>query len=385
MDLVAGMLLDRLPFAEPLFQATRVQPPMRLRLPSLNANRLLGRLWDYPRHAGRLTGFDLFHVMDHSYAQLVHRLPADRTLVTCHDTDTFRCLFEPASEPRPLWFRCMSRHILRGLQKAAMVICVSESTRRQLVKHRLVEDRKTAVVHNGIHPEFLKPADEEARAGQTELLHVGSTIPRKRIDILFRVFAECRRVQPNLRLVHAGAAFTAAQLLDARSLGIDDAIDCRSSLDARSLAAAYRRAALTLIPSEAEGFGLPLAESMACATPVVASDIPALREVGGDAATYCAVGDVAGWTRRVLELLRERGGQADTYNESWSRRAAVCRGRAALFSWDRNAREIAALYRTILFGDKSSAWVGKLSSPAAPDSSDAMRPAAISGRDITLS
>ena len=63
-------------------------------------------------------------------------------------------------------------------------------------------------------------------------------------------------------------------------------------LDRDELADLYRRAALVLLPSDREGFGLPVVEAMACGTPVVASDIPALREIGGDAAAYCAPGDV---------------------------------------------------------------------------------------------
>jgi glycosyltransferase involved in cell wall biosynthesis len=280
----------------------------------------------------------------------------------------------------------MAQHILRGLQKAARVVCVSESTRQQLLKHRLVDPTKTVVVHNGIHPAYMDHGGViPINTNATELLHVGSTIPRKRIDILLRVFAECKKVESDLRLVHAGAPFTAEQSRLARSLGIDGAINCVSDLSAPGLAATYRRAALTLIPSEAEGFGLPLAESMACGTPAVASGIPALREVGGSAATYCDVGDIAGWSRDIIQLLHERR----AHPEKRSRRVAQCRARAKFFSWDRNAREIAALYRTIHFeasqiGASNRKWIGKLSSPAAPDSLDAMPPAAISAREVKL-
>ena len=64
-------------------------------------DRALNRWWDYPRHVNRIAGgFDVFHVVDHSYAQLVHRLPAARTVVTCHDLDTFRSILRPEEEPR---------------------------------------------------------------------------------------------------------------------------------------------------------------------------------------------------------------------------------------------------------------------------------------------
>ena len=80
--------------------------------------------------AGLAGDFDLFHVVDHTYAQLVHALPADRTGVYCHDLDAFRCLLEPAADPRPRWFRALARRILTGMQKAAVVFHNSAPDRR---------------------------------------------------------------------------------------------------------------------------------------------------------------------------------------------------------------------------------------------------------------
>ena len=80
-------------------------------------------------------------------------------------------------------------------------------------------------------------------------------------------------------------------------------------VDRRVLAAVYRRVALLLQTSDREGFGLPVAEAMTCGTPVVASDLPALREVGGPAATYCPVGDVDAMDRgcdRASRRARQR-------------------------------------------------------------------------------
>jgi glycosyltransferase involved in cell wall biosynthesis len=361
MDLVAEMLLDRLSREhESTIDVTLIRPPLRRRFSRVSARRLAfgvdrvtARLWDYPRHASALKRqFDLFHVVDHSYAQLVHELPPHRTVVTCHDLDTFRSVLEPEREPRSAAFRAMTRRILSGLRKAGHVVCDSEATRALLITQARFAESRTSVVHNGLHPSFTPvqeaAADREAarllgpRRSHVDILHVGSAIARKRIDVLVRIMAELGR---GARLVRVGGPFTADQAALARDLGVEFAV--LPFVDRATLAAVYRRSALLVMPSEREGFGLPLLESLACGTPVVASDIPALREVGGDAVTYCAVGEVEGWAAAIGALLEERMHRPD----DWAARQDRGIRRADAFSWSKYAREIAALYDRVANGD----------------------------------
>jgi glycosyltransferase involved in cell wall biosynthesis len=111
-------------------------------------------------------------------------------------------------------------------------------------------------------------------------------------------------------------------------------------LDDRTLAAVYRRAAAVVMPSEREGFGLPLIEALACGTPVVASDLPVLREVGGASVEYRAVDDHDAWAWAVLALIRER---VERPEQATMRRE---RGLAWVqrFTWTRFADTMAAIY-----------------------------------------
>src|SRR5438552_8013941 len=119
---------------------------------------MLNRLWDYPRHLPRrVDQFNLFHLCDHSYAQLAHVLPKDRSGVFCHDLDTFRCLLDPQREPRPRWFKAMARRILGGLQKAAVVFYSTTVVRRQIEAHALLDPCRLVQAPYGIAPEF-RPA-----------------------------------------------------------------------------------------------------------------------------------------------------------------------------------------------------------------------------------
>ncbi len=337
MDLTGAMVLSHLAESHAdEFAAARVCPPFRhrfRRLPwiggrgvAINADRLLNRFHDYPRALETIVRrgeFDLYHLVDHSYSQLLHVMPPGRAIVTCHDLDTFRCLLEPASESRPAWFRAMARHILDGLRKAAAVSCDSEATRDALLAHDLIPADRLHVVYLGIHPECTPDPDHDADAeaarllgpgapdAPPDLLHVGSNIARKRVDVLLSVFAEVRRQVPGVRLIKVGGALPADLAKQARDLGVADAIVVLPYFSPRAiavLAAVYRRAALVLQPSEAEGFGLPVAEALACGAPVLASDISVLREVAGEAATYRPVGDIASWTAAALTLLGERQG-----------------------------------------------------------------------------
>ena len=117
-----------------------------------------------------------------------------------------------------------------------------------------------------------------------------------------------------------------------------DAIVVLPFVDRATLAARLPACALVLLPSEREGFGLPLVESLACGTPVVASDIPVLREVGGAAASYCPVADVDAWQETILRAARRARAGA-----SCMACAAGTAGiaRAAEFSWSRYTRRVA--------------------------------------------
>jgi glycosyltransferase involved in cell wall biosynthesis len=291
-----------------------------------------------------LNQFDCFHVCDHSYAHLVHVLPPERTGVFCHDLDCFRCLLDPQREPRPRWFRAMSRRILRGMQKAAVVFYSTEELGRRIREACIVDPDRLVHAPYGVAPEFISHADEnESRiatsignAGTRYLLHVGSCVPRKRIDVLLDTFAGTKARLPNLTLLQVGGEWTQTQRQQIARLGIGDAICQRRGLDRRTLAALYRRASIVLQTSEAEGFGLPVIEALACDAVVVASDIPVLREVGGDGAAYCPVGNIRRWVDTVLTLLSDPELAPDR-----TRRLA----QAQRFSLDRHAQTIVHAYQ----------------------------------------
>lgn len=360
MDLFGDMLFQSFTTAHAsLLQVEQLRPDLRRRFSKLpfapgalwNADRLLNRFYDYPswlrRRAAR---FDLFHLVDHSYSQLILELPRGRTVVTCHDLDTFQCILEPEADPRPRWFRAMAQRTLKGFLEAAHVISVSAYTRDKLLRHGLFSPDRITVIPPGADPVFFA-ADEPGEKASVRaflpeapyLLHVGSTIRRKRIDVLLRVFAGVLRAFPDVRLVRVGGALTAEQQRLAEDLDVAGRIVQAPSLTKPQVAAVYRQAALVLQPSSAEGFGLPVIEALACGCPVVASDIPPLREAGGAAAEYCPAGNIEAWVETVVQLLRERKASPET----WEIRRDQGSRHAARYPWGENAKRTIEVYRRV--------------------------------------
>jgi glycosyltransferase involved in cell wall biosynthesis len=359
MDRVADRLVNSLALDHAgAIEATRICPPFRRRSTRLwagrrssNVDRIVNRLVDYPRHLrGLAARFDLFHVVDHSYAQLVHGLPADRTVVTCHDLDAFRSLVCPAEEPRSPLFRAMARHILSGLKRAASVTCDTAAVREELIGFGLVASERAIVAPIGVGSEFTMTGDHDAdreaerlvrtRGGAIDVLHVGSTAPRKRLDVVLRCCAELSKRVPGVRLVRVGGPLTPDLAALARDLGLSDRLANLPAIDDRLLAAVYRRAAVLLLPSDREGFGLPLVEALACGTPAVAADLQVLREVGGPFATYCRGDRAVDWADAVQRLLTER---IDRPVESAARRSSAAAW-AQRFTWSSFGDRITSVY-----------------------------------------
>jgi len=368
MDLVGDMLLHNLgqDHASSL-HVERLRPLYIRHLMGLahgpmkfadTTERAFNRFVKYPRWLSRQTEkFDLFHIVDHSYGHLVHSLPPQRAVVTCHDTDAFRCLLEPVNTLPMRARRRITMRLLCGLQKAAHVICDTGATADELLSQGWVRPERISVANLGVSsifsPEADPHADQEAEpllrpaSGRITVLHVGSTIPRKRIDVLLRTFAEIKKDVPGAMLLRVGGPFTSEQNALARRLGVESSVLAFPFLSDRQLAAVYRKSTLLLLPSEREGFGLPLLEAMACGLPVVASDIASLREVGGTAPLYSAVGDVQGFTRNTVKLIH----MAETQPDHLRQHQGACLRQAQQFSWERCARETAAVYEKVLAGN----------------------------------
>lgn len=308
MDLCAEKLLENFPLGKPIEACIPKFRRLSGWLPfkkSRNFDRWFNRWVVYPRHVKTLAkrpGF--FHLVDHSYSHLLHQLPLRSAGVYCHDLDAFRSILMPSLDPRPVWYRRMMGNVFSGFKRAKVVFCNSEVTRNEILGLGIWSDSDVVLAPLGVSGEFVP---EGPKVGGNFILHVGSCIPRKRIDLLLDIFNLVRRTIPSLKLVQAGGTFTVNQLDQIRSLGLSDAVDQVRNLTREELARLYRGSKALLITSDSEGFGLPVIEGLACGSKVVATNIPALLEAGGKNVFYFPAGNSVAGNDAVLEALHSPG------------------------------------------------------------------------------
>jgi glycosyltransferase involved in cell wall biosynthesis len=213
------------------------------------------------------------------------------------------------------------RVVPRSVRRAARVLAISERTKRDLVELYGVPEEKVVVTPLGVDPAFTPGHDGRG----TYLLFVGAIQERK--DPLAAAAAASA---VGLPLVAVGPEKDARLAGELRLAGAD----VRGYVPKDELAELYRGAAALVLPSQYEGFGLPVVEAMASGTPVVAAPDAALREVAGDAAVFAEAPELAGAVRQALDQ-RER-------------LVAAGLERARRFTWEETARRTLDVYRELL-------------------------------------
>ncbi|WP_426573318.1 glycosyltransferase family 4 protein [Aquihabitans sp. McL0605] len=268
----------------------------------------------------------------------IARTPA---AVTIHDIQPL-LMPENFSAVKRRWLTAM---IPRAARKAAMVFTPSDPTSQSVVEHLGVPPSRVTTVPHGIEPPIPVSADDVAAVreryhldGQI-ILYPAITYPHKDHVTLVRAFARLAPSRPDLTLVLAGAAGPSeADVVAAiRSSGVGDQVRRTGRIPWDDLTALYGAATVVAVPSRFEGFGAPALEAMAAGVPVVVADATALPWVVGSAGLKVRPGDIGQLAGALARVLDEPAVHATL--------AAAGRVRAAHFSWDVAAQDLAAGYR----------------------------------------
>ncbi len=282
----------------------------------------------------------LYHATEH----LLPRLSAP-TVLTVHDL-IFERYPQHHTRRNQLFLRVGMPLFVRA---ATAIIAVSHHTRRDLIELYQADPAKIHVVYEGVDDRFqpASPAEmervREAYSPQRPyLLMVGTLEPRKNHVTALRALARLKAWGwPHRLLLVGGQGWLFAPIRrQIEALGLQADVHFAGYVPDADLPPLYSAAAAVLVPSLYEGFGFPVLEAQACATPVVCSDVSSLPEVAGGAALLAAPQDDEALAH-ALHLLLSQPAAARALGEQGCRQAAR-------FRWDTCAAETVAVYRDCL-------------------------------------
>ena len=236
-------------------------------------------------------------------------------------------------------FLTMQQRVVRELHH---IVTVSQQSQRDIVAAFGCDAHKISVIHNGVDTNLFKPLSAIATVPYRLITTASSDQPLKGLSVLLRALAQLRLRFPAVHLIVIGKlkvdGDTAKQL---RELQLTDLVEFKSGISNQELAEEYAAASLAIVPSLYEGFGLPAAEAMACAVPLICSDGGALPEVVGDAARLVRAGNVDDLQSALRELL----------NGEKAREQLGAQGRAHILqqlSWDCVGKKMERYYYQVL-------------------------------------
>lgn len=234
----------------------------------------------------------------------------------------------------------LRRVVPRSMQKADYVITVSEAVKQELVKEFHLEPSRCVVTTIPPSEDFYKKSDRPVHEiygipTKKYILFIGNLEPRKNLSTLLAGYLLLpKEIRSEYSLIIGGGIgwkfeTTAAQIQAAIDVG--EYVRRIGFVDQANLPSLMQHASLFVMPSHYEGFGMPILESLASGTPVVAADIPVLRESGGDAITYAYPDSPRDFADKMMVAL------ATPLDQKLSA------DHLSHFSWDENARKVLAL------------------------------------------
>lgn len=264
------------------------------------------------------------------------------TIVTIHDV--FAYVYPEAQARFDAW-RSRTQLPLAA-RRATIVLTDSENSRKDILHFLRINPQRLRAIPLATEQRFKPVVDFQTCAAtlqrykvrQPYLLYVGGINARKNIIRLLEAFALVHRYYPALTLVIGGKRQWRTEGIDQAlgRLNLESHVHFTGYLADTDLPALYSAAKAFVFPSLYEGFGLPPLEAMACGTPVITSNASSLPEVVGEAAIMVDPYDVEGLAAAIARVLDDALLRADLRTRGLQR--------AALFSWERTARETIAVY-----------------------------------------
>ncbi len=226
-----------------------------------------------------------------------------------------------------------------AIQRADHIICISECTRKDLLKLYDLSEDKVSVVYLGF--DALIPSVVKIEKRKPYLFYVGHRSDYKNFEGFLKAYANSYWLSNNFDVVcFGGGAFSSVEKKLIKELNLSDEQLHQITGNDEQLANYYRDAALFVYPSLYEGFGIPPLEAMSLGCPVACSNTSSIPEVVSDAAEYFDPNDTES-IRAAMELvLTSTERQTDLINKGYKR--------CTQFTWERCAQETLAIYNKLV-------------------------------------
>jgi glycosyltransferase involved in cell wall biosynthesis len=250
---------------------------------------------------------------------------------------------------RNWWERLLIRrwHAFLNMQKKVVkqlhnIVTVSDCSRQDIARDFGLQPAGISLVHNGIDTEVFKPIPGVVRNPMRLMATCSADAPLKGLRYLLRAYARLLKQYPELELLLVSKPQPGGRTEKlVRRLGIADKVRFVNGITTEQMVRYYAEAAIAVVPSVYEGFGLPAGEAMACGVPVVSTDGGALPEVVGDAGVIVPVKNVDALVAAIDTLLRSPQTRAEL----------GARGQRRIeesFCWHVCARQMTDYYRQVL-------------------------------------
>jgi glycosyltransferase involved in cell wall biosynthesis len=237
----------------------------------------------------------------------------------------------------------LSEALIPSVYKKTPLVTVSESSKHELVRKGLPEGN-IEVIHNAVDHSVYNPGST-TKPDAPVIAYLGRIKRYKRVGLVLEASKLVFEEFPGARLVIVGSGdFLPNLVQQAGELGIVDRVEFTGFLGEERKVEILRQAHVVVNPSAKEGWGVTVTEANACGTPVVASDVPGLRDAVIDGKTGFLVpyGDVRGFASRISQVLGDRSLR--------DRLAGEAVAWAKTFNWDRSAASILAAIERLAAG-----------------------------------
>jgi len=265
-------------------------------------------------------------------------------VVTVHDLFPFQ-FPEIHSGPLP---RVVNQMLMRNaVRRAERIITPSAATAQAVKQNFPASADRVLSIPEAADDRFQATRNPEGEAAWQMRLRIrppyvfylGQWKAYKNLPMLLDAFKMVRQTHPNAQLVIAGDDPRHPEVRQAAAALPEGSVVLPGRLPESAVPDLYRGAAVVVLPSKAEGFGLPVIEAMACGVPVICSDLPVLHEIADGVAVFCDPADPAAFARAIAAIL-------DAPSTTRARQLGI--ERAKSFTWGRSARQTVAAYESAL-------------------------------------